>query len=55
MIALGDSKEEVVGRLKEDVYSKNNVWDWAKAEIYPVSFSWERIMGDLEEADEWWL
>ncbi|RPA79890.1 hypothetical protein BJ508DRAFT_415697 [Ascobolus immersus RN42] len=35
MIALGDNKEEVVAKLKEDVYTKNNVWDWEKVEIYP--------------------
>jgi hypothetical protein len=30
MLALAESKEEVVKVLKEDVYFKSNVWDWDK-------------------------
>ncbi|PWW78908.1 hypothetical protein C7212DRAFT_166732 [Tuber magnatum] len=35
IVATGASKEDVLEVLKQDVYSKNNVWDWEKAEIYP--------------------
>ena len=30
MLALAESKEEVVKALKEDVYYKSDVWDWDK-------------------------
>jgi len=35
MIALADSKEEVLEALKKDIYAKNNVWDFSKIQIYP--------------------
>ncbi|CAZ79343.1 unnamed protein product [Tuber melanosporum] len=35
IVATGVSKEAVLEVLKQDVYSKNDVWDWEKAEIYP--------------------
>ncbi|KAL6714955.1 hypothetical protein ACLMJK_007215 [Lecanora helva] len=35
MLAIAESREEVVERLRNDVYSKNNVWDWDKVTIYP--------------------
>lgn len=38
MVAVASSKEEVVERLKQDIYSKEEVWDWDKVQIYPVSF-----------------
>lgn len=28
VVAVGASKEEVIEKLKEDVYAKNNVWDF---------------------------
>lgn len=30
MLALAESKEEVLNALKEDVYFKSGVWDWDK-------------------------
>lgn len=30
MLALADSKEEVMEKLKADVYSESGVWDWDK-------------------------
>lgn len=30
MLAYAASEEEVVKKLKEDVYTKNEVWDWEK-------------------------
>ena len=38
MLALAESKEEVLAALKEDVYSTAGVWDWEKVTIQPVSF-----------------
>ncbi|RPA97924.1 hypothetical protein L873DRAFT_1689321 [Choiromyces venosus 120613-1] len=35
IVATGVNKEAVIEVLKQDVYSKNDVWDWEKAEIYP--------------------
>ena len=39
MMALAESKEEVLAALKEDVYSTAGVWDWEKVTIHPVSTS----------------
>ncbi len=33
MMALAESKEEVLAALKEDVYSTAGVWDWEKVTI----------------------
>jgi hypothetical protein len=30
MVAVASSKEEVLERLKKDVYAKNDVWDFNK-------------------------
>ncbi|KAF8475025.1 hypothetical protein BDZ91DRAFT_712150 [Kalaharituber pfeilii] len=35
MVALAASKEEVLAVLKADPYTKEDVWDWDKVEIYP--------------------
>lgn len=40
MVALAATKEEVVERLKADVYNENGVWDLSKVQIYP--FKWFR-------------
>ena len=32
MVALASSKEEVLEQLKNDIYAKNSVWDFSKAE-----------------------
>ncbi len=41
MLAMAESKEEVLQALKEDIYSKSGVWDWDKFQIYPVCMTTE--------------
>lgn len=36
VLALAESKEEVLKILKEDIYSTSGVWDWENTKIYPV-------------------
>lgn len=36
MLALAESKEEVLKALQEDVYYKRNIWDRNKIQIHPV-------------------
>lgn len=36
MLALADSKEEVLKALQEDIYYKSGIWDWEKVQIHPV-------------------
>lgn len=35
MLVGANSKEEVVERLKKDIYVTGGVWDWDKVQIYP--------------------
>lgn len=42
MMALAESKEEVLAALKEDIYSTSGVWDWEKVTIHPVSLATSR-------------
>ena len=35
MLIGAKTKEEVVERLKQDVYVKGGVWDWSKVQIIP--------------------
>ncbi|KAF2461588.1 hypothetical protein BDY21DRAFT_278283 [Lineolata rhizophorae] len=35
MLAWAESKEAVMTKLKNDVYTKNEVWDWDKVQIFP--------------------
>ncbi|TID15692.1 Dimeric alpha-beta barrel [Venturia nashicola] len=35
MLAHAETKEEVLEKLKKDVYSESEVWDWSKVQIYP--------------------
>lgn len=35
MLIRANSKEEVVERLKNDVYVTGGVWDWDKVQIFP--------------------
>lgn len=38
MLAWAASKEEVLEKLKKDVYTENQVWDWSKVSlIFPLS------------------
>lgn len=36
LVATGVSKESVIEVLKQDVYTKNDVWDWEK--VIPLLF-----------------
>lgn len=36
MLAVAESKEEVLNALQEDIYSSSGVWDWENVQIYPV-------------------
>lgn len=36
MLALAESKEDVLKALRKDIYYKEDVWDWDKVQIYPV-------------------
>lgn len=36
MLALSESKEDVLKALQEDIYFTEGVWDWNKIQIYPV-------------------
>ncbi|KAF1991103.1 hypothetical protein K402DRAFT_400582 [Aulographum hederae CBS 113979] len=35
MVAVAATKEEVLERLKKDVYTTGEVWDWEKVQIWP--------------------
>ena len=43
MLALAESKDEVIEALQKDVYYQSGVWDWEKVQIHPVS----TISGDV--------
>lgn len=36
MLAVAESKGEVLRALQEDVYFKEGIWDWNKVQIHPV-------------------
>ncbi|KAF8242238.1 hypothetical protein K440DRAFT_639372 [Wilcoxina mikolae CBS 423.85] len=35
LTVTGATKEEVIEKLKNDPYTKGEVWDWEKAQIFP--------------------
>ncbi|TQS33657.1 hypothetical protein Golomagni_05989 [Golovinomyces magnicellulatus] len=35
MVALANSADEVLERLKKDIYAEQDVWDFEKVKIYP--------------------
>jgi hypothetical protein len=35
MLAYAETKEEVIEKLKNDIYTKEGVWDWDKVQIWP--------------------
>jgi len=35
MLMGAKTREEVLERLKEDVYTKGEVWDWSKVQVIP--------------------
>lgn len=38
MLAWAASKEEVLEKLKKDVYTENQVWDWSKVRFLSLFF-----------------
>lgn len=49
MVALASSKEEVIEKLKADIYSKNEVWDFSKVSLRIwKSFSEEMLMTSVQ-------
>ena len=36
LLASAESSDQVIERLKSDVFFKNRIWDWEKLQIYPV-------------------
>lgn len=36
MLAFAESEAEVLKVLQEDIYFKEDVWDWHKVQIHPV-------------------
>lgn len=37
MLALAESREEVIQQLQKDIYSTSGVWEWEKVQVHPVS------------------
>lgn len=37
MLALAESREEVIRTLQKDVYFKSGIWNWDQVQIHPVS------------------
>ena len=35
MVCVAASKEEVIEKLKKDIYAESGVWDFSKIQIYP--------------------
>ena len=42
MLAFAETKEDVIKALQDDVYFKDGVWDWKKAQIHPVCQEFHR-------------
>ncbi|KAG7004834.1 peroxisomal-coenzyme A synthetase [Physcia stellaris] len=47
MLALAESKEEVIQQLKEDIYSTSGVWDWDKVQVHPFKSAFRKNMEGL--------
>lgn len=45
MIAHAATKEEVIERLKKDIYTTSGVWDWDKVQIYPFKSAVRTALG----------
>ncbi|KAL9128634.1 MAG: hypothetical protein Q9217_002730 [Psora testacea] len=37
LLAVAETREEVIKTLREDIYTTARVWDWNRIEIHPVS------------------
>lgn len=44
LIAIAESKEEIVTMLKNDVYAKEGVWDVEKAQMWPVKLAFRHTL-----------
>ncbi|KAL2051582.1 hypothetical protein ABVK25_008244 [Lepraria finkii] len=44
MLALAESKGEVLKALQEDIYYKSGVWDWEKVQIYPFKSAFRQAL-----------
>ncbi|KAL1305588.1 hypothetical protein AAFC00_007193 [Neodothiora populina] len=44
MLALAETKEEVLEKLKGDVYSQSGVWNWEKVQIYPFKAAFRKAL-----------
>ncbi|RKF62029.1 putative ycii-related domain protein [Erysiphe neolycopersici] len=44
MIARASSREEVLKRLKEDIYAQENIWDFEKVQIYPFKCAFRTVL-----------
>lgn len=42
MLALAESKEEVLEKLKGDVYAKEGVWDEGRIQIFPFKAAFRK-------------
>ncbi|KAK9425248.1 putative Ycii-related domain protein [Seiridium unicorne] len=37
LVAVAETKDDVINRLKKDRYTELKVWDWDKVQIYPFN------------------
>ncbi|KAI8633155.1 hypothetical protein F5Y19DRAFT_490353 [Xylariaceae sp. FL1651] len=44
IVMVAKSKEEVVDRLKKDLYTTERVWNWEKLQIYPFKSTIRKAM-----------
>jgi hypothetical protein len=46
MVALASSKEEMLEKLKSDIYAKSEIWDFSKVSLYKVEewMGWELVL-----------
>ncbi|KAI9657504.1 MAG: hypothetical protein M1829_006914 [Trizodia sp. TS-e1964] len=44
MLAYGATREEVLQALEADVYSKEQVWDWSKVQIFPFKSAFRNAL-----------
>ncbi|KAF2100662.1 hypothetical protein NA57DRAFT_74262 [Rhizodiscina lignyota] len=48
MLCAANSKEEVLDRLKADLYTTAGVWDWNKIQIYPFKCAVRTAMDEVK-------
>lgn len=37
LVAVAETKDQVIERLRKDLYTERKVWDWNKVQIYPFN------------------